>query len=345
MKTSSLFLFITATIMFGCSKKENAVLSPETSCRLSKASLISSGGGYTSYTSNSVIEYNPQGQMFRSTEESKMIDATGGEKNVKTTSIYDYDSEGFVKGEKQNATDDDPKRTETSSLSSQFKYNGDRLSEEMSTTIFDYYYKGTGLTESYTYSKTVNYEYDGSGKLTRLTELTNSTRGGNSTSRYYYSGGKLSRVTYQIGNGPEEDDYTVTDGKIVQRKSGGDATIYKYDSQDRLVRTEYWNAGKLTSFIEQNYDNQIAPLETSPQLFFKGWPKQKTIRGEYGNTSNNIINMRQTSVESGASVELASYAFQYEFNKKGIPVKAKLMGTVQGKPYSAEYVYEYIDCD
>ncbi|MEO6282050.1 MAG: hypothetical protein ABIN80_22655 [Dyadobacter sp.] len=332
--------------LVSCSKEEEtSKTTPETSCRFLKVSLLSTGGGNVSYGTNSAIEYNAQGQMFRSIDQSKTTYIGGGEKNALATSVYEYNADGFVTSEKRSAIEDDSKRTENNSLTSQFKYQDGRLSEEISTTIFESYYKDTGQTETYTYNKNTKYEYESGGSMAKITELNNSSLGGNSASRYYYSNGRLSRITYQAGNGPEEDDFTIAEGKIVERKNGSDVTIYKYDSQDRLIRIEYWNAGQLTGFADQNYDNQKAPIETSPQLFLKGWPKQKTIRGEYGNTSNNIINFRQISIQGSANVELVSYTFQYEFNTKGIPVKAKLTGTLQGQPYNGEYTYEYIDCN
>jgi hypothetical protein len=111
-------------------------------------------------------------------------------------------------------------------------------------------------------------------------------------------------------------------GRLFNIKNGDNLQIYKYDGQNHLVKTEYWNAGKLSSYIDQSYDNQKAPAETSPQLFFKGWPREKTLMGEYGNASNNITSVKISTVKATGITEDVSYFLRYQFNSRGIPVES-----------------------
>ncbi|WP_254412479.1 hypothetical protein [Dyadobacter diqingensis] len=333
--------------LISCSKDEEQETVPDvvTACRLLKVSYSTIGAGYLSNDYTATSEYNAENQLFRVVNNTKAKANNGSETNNVSTITYEYDANGFVTNEKKDANENNATRTENNSSTVQYGYKDGKLVTESRVSIYKTTYKDSGKTETYTYNELLTFEYDSNGRLSKLISKNTSSSGGQSVSTRLYSNGKITRILYQGGSDPEEDYYTISDGKIIQYKNGDNLQIYKYDGQNRLVKTEAWSAGKLTSYIDQGYDNQKVPVETSPELFFKGWPREKILTGEYGNVSNNITSVKISTVKATGTTEDANYSFRYEFNSRGIPVKAALSGTYSGRSLAGEYRYDYINCN
>lgn len=335
------------TGLMSCSKNEVEETVPDVVavCRLLEVTSSTIGAGYLSNDYTAKSEYNAENQLFRVVNNTKAKANNGSEANSVSTITYQYDANGFVAAEKKDANENNETRTQNNSSSAQYSYKDGKLVTESLVSTYKTYYKDSGKTESYTYNDLITYEYDSNGKLSKLISKNTSSSGGQSTSTRLYNNGKTVRIFYQVGSDPEQDHYTISDGKIIQYKNGDNLQIYKYDGQNHLVKTEYWNAGKLSSYIDQSYDNQKAPAETSPQLFFKGWPREKTLMGEYGNASNNITSVKISTVKVTGITEDANYSLRYQFNSRGVPVKATLSGNYSGRSLAGEYHYDYINCN
>lgn len=323
-----------------------APLPPE-GCRLQTISNTSAGGGYTSISSKTTYEYTAQNQLFRTvyTSTSK---APGSDGNSLSTVNYTYDSNGYVIQSKSEATYSYAGEY-TDNIISQYTYsykNG-RLDKETTSTTYDRIYVSASKKETTTTSGTIQYEYDGEGRLTKITSVGNSSASGTSSSIQTFDKGKLIKRVYTSGSGPEIEDAVLNDGRIIQEKQGSTVVrFYKYDADNHLVRQESWENGKLFYYTEQTYDSQKSTFEATPQLFFPGWPREKSYDGARGNISNNVLLEKNIYIQAnGTTLESGNTQTTYQFNTKGFTIKQTRTGKFNSVPYTSESTYTYITCN
>ncbi|RYU97309.1 hypothetical protein [Emticicia agri] len=334
-------IFISSLLFFaGCSKG----VDPENETPayvLTSSVLTSTGGGWISNSYATNYEYNANNQLFRTIVNSTSK-SSGDESNGLSTTIYTYNKDGFVTGSKTDMTYSSKDMRDISTTTTEYSYQKERLSQQIQNNTYDRTTFSTGKKEVSTYKTTTSYMYDSKGNLTKITVEGSTSSNGTYKSTTFLSDGKITKRTYQSGNGPETENETFSNGFLIQDKNGTSTNFYKYDGVNRLIKTERWESGKQYSYTAQTFDSQKSVYLATPTNFFKGWPKATSERGT---ASNNVLNTRIGYIQpNGTSSEADhNYTNVYQFNEKGFPLKKTYSGKWNAANYSGEEVYTYRD--
>ncbi|WP_375447011.1 hypothetical protein [uncultured Fibrella sp.] len=219
---------------------------------------------------------------------------------------YTYDNAGFL--------------ISLSSASQWTPTNG-ALSNNTNTTLYTYTYTNGRLTQQLRQqtneyglqTKTVStYTYDTAGSLiTRAEATTYPVIPTTLQERPLFPDGMTSEWTYKNGKavdyverqgGIEVHPYVFQNGLFQTQTGPNYRTVFTYDTQNRLVKSEFWVDGKLTSYSESTYLQAKLPPGEVPN-HFKGFPDINDPKGEEGvpNTYSFYLVLNTGTIETSRS--------------------------------------------
>ncbi|GAB3507192.1 hypothetical protein [Emticicia fontis] len=334
------FTISSLVVLASCSK--NVDPQNEQSTYLLASSVSNStGGGWTSNYYAVNYEYTANNQLFRTISNSKNKSGSDESTSLYTTT-YSYDGDGYVIEAKSDLTGGGKDYNDVSTTITKYSYQKGRLNQGITNSTYERTTFATGKKEITTYQTTTSFTYDSKGNLTKMVQESVYSTSGTFKTTTTFSDGKITKRVYQSGNGPETENATFSNGLLVQDKNGSSTNFYKYDGDNRQIKTERWESGKQYSYTEQTFDSQKATYLATPTNFFKGWPKYEN---EYGNSSNNVINTKIGYIQANGTFSTSdhNYTNTYQFNEKGFPLKKTYSGKWNASNYSGEEVYTYID--
>ncbi|MBC8151910.1 MAG: hypothetical protein H7Z72_03275, partial [Bacteroidetes bacterium] len=183
---------------------------------------------------------------------------------------------------------------------------------------------------------TIKYEYDAGGKIAKVTSESQGT-----SYIQTFTNGLLTKLLVRSVNGVETQPATINSQGLITKYVRGSTSYdtYEYDTQQRVVREEYWFNNKLYSYRLNEYDDKRAAFESVTPLF-KGHPVLVT-NGKY---PNNAIRYTNYGLDSGGLIKKQSdLVYTYTYNAKGHPLEYTYSDAVSGS--TGKVTFTLTDCD
>lgn len=234
-----------------------------------------------------------------------------------TDDAYTYDAAGFLVSRLQKTQGQTNRDSWTSVTQTACAYAENRLSEMTS--------QFSGRPGEPVYQVKTTYAYDGDGSLSRQIETATYLNVPDSLqSNPQYQRPTVSVTTYQNGrpvdyvqtiNGIDSRPNSFQNGLLQSTVSGSSRRVYTYDAQNRLARTDYYEAGQLKNTEERTYAAAKLPSSTIP--VFKGWPVTNGGIGTPGVWATNTFR----SLLPNGTVFTSAMQAQHKLTGAGYPLE------------------------
>jgi len=311
-------ILITMTLAFlaACNNGDDPAPLVQKDCKLVSEKNTTSGpftpGVTFTNTALNTTTYDDGGNRLEASISSTISYSDGKSYRRSGSYTYQYDANDFLIRllVQQSETDLDGKTTNQSNDIT-YEYTNNRVSKSTYVSTAN----GTTTTTASL------YEYDGQGRLTKLTNVQN-----NSYSKYEYLGNNTYKITRVDMNGNTSSPFIEFNGaglvvkSIVTQFGSTTEDRYQYNAEGLVIRHESYDDGKPRSAMATEYDNKKNPY---PQSFTstKGHP---TIPGT-GPGVNFLHNVtRMTSyvgnATNGAWDLTEDVSYTYEYNSQNLPV-------------------------
>ncbi|MGA0559918.1 hypothetical protein ACO2Q8_24870 [Larkinella sp. VNQ87] len=350
--TLSFVLLFGGWLLGGCDPRQADKTARKAACRIQKI-VIANQSDVSTQTNETNFSYDDDGNLTRKTQVQNQTYPSGiGNQVYSVTDSYIYDNNGFLTTEK----------TETSERTT-LPNNTTRTLQRLSTTT--YTYTDGRLTRSQTRyqnpygvvtNSTVVFTYNEKGELftktdTRTTETVpddapeKPVGTGQGKRVWTYQNSKLVDYVEQF-EGTENRPLTLQNGLVTKMViNGGYVQQNTYDSQNRVLKTEEYLNGKLTTYFMREWSEAKPATNTLP--VFKGHP---IVQPEFGSAGVLIrYDPYAINAQTNAVQHLSETISRPEVNAQGWVASAtgeirQLHPAALPQRTTVTETYTYTDC-
>ena len=303
-------------LLWACNNGDDPAPAVQKGCKLVYEKNTTSGpstpGVTFTNTSSNTTAYDERGNRITQSL-SNTISYSDGKSYLRSGSYaYQYDANDFlIRLLVQQSETDIAGKTTMQSNDITYEYINNRVSKSTYVSTAN---GATTTTASL-------YEYDGQGRLTKLTNTQN-----NSYSKFEYLGNNTYKITRVDMNGNSTSPFLEFNGaglvvkSIVTQFGSTTEERYEYNADGLVTRRETYDDGKPRSAVTMEYDNKNHPY---PKDFteIKGHPKIPGT-GPGANYVHNVTRMKsyEGNATNGQWDIKEDVSYTYDYNSQNLPV-------------------------
>lgn len=338
-----------AMMLIACNKKDP---SPSTQCQITgylKDGSVTGGSDPYTYSETQTTTFNSQ-HLIAGYNRLTVNQYTSGTK-VTTSGLhaYEYDANGFITTEVNEFTYDVNGAVPTDENQFTTKQN------DNATETYHYEYANgliTKVTHHYTAANTNTaftaisiYEYNGAGKITKMSLNTSFASGAHQSSSilYEYTDGILSKLIEDDGlSEPISSQVEVnSQGLIIKKVNALNENHYQYDADGNITKLEQWTSGKKMSTYIWEYDTNQSIYQTLYPT--KKGMSQTNLYGSYSTTALPTHNIIKATTYNGEDVITSQLLSMYEFHRGHVATRSYTSTYLLSQDHG-HFAYIYDDC-
>jgi YD repeat-containing protein len=336
-------LFVGSIILLlGCSNGDDPSPAAQESCRLVSETTTTTGpsspGVTFTNTQTHTASYDGRGNRISESLTNNYAFSDGKVHRRSSSYNYQYDANDFVlRILVQQSETDAAGSTTMQSTDNSYEYDKGRVVKYISVSTAN----GTSATS------TLQFEYDGQGRLIKLTNTTN-----NSYSKFEYIGDHAYKITRVDMNGNSTSPFIEFNGaglivkSITTQEGSTTEWRYEYNADGLQTRSELYYDGKPHRAEDFEYDNKDHP-------YTKGFAPAKGLpiipaQGPAPNYRHNVTRSTNYSGNpANGQWELKEdIHYTYEYNSKNLPtsVTSETVDKNGAEISTGTIELEYQDC-